>query len=111
MVRVSLWGGGRCESFRVLFGGEGWSLLFISSSLPPRPPRLGGGGLGREGKGQSISHKDMQTRLDRAEGLEGREEGTGLRGGTDREGRQVQGSPWDKLRSLLPSTCTWELGH
>lgn len=53
----------------------------------------------------------MQTRLDRAEGLEGREEGTGLRGGTDREGRQVQGSPWDKLRSLLPSTCTWELGH
>ena len=91
---------------------RGGLVIIVYFFFPPPHPRLGSGDLGGKGKGQSISHKNMQTRLEQAEGgwRKGRK-GLGHRDG-GKTGRQGEGA------SILPSTSTpgaalrdQELGH
>lgn len=57
---------------------RGGLVIIVYFFFPPPHPRLGSGDLGGKGKGQSISHRNMQTRLEQAEGgLEKGQKGAG----------------------------------
>lgn len=58
--------GGSLKLLSLVLTGE--LVIIVHLFFPPPHPRLGSGDLGGKGWGQSISHKNMQTRLERAEG-------------------------------------------
>lgn len=72
---------------------KGGLVIIVYFFFPPSHPRLGSGGLGRGGKGQRISHKDMQTRLDWAEWGWEKGNGTGLTG----QGEEGGGQPGERV--------------